>query len=265
MRAPAIWLRDNCHCPECRHPGSGQKLFGITDLPEHVTVEDEWDSGTDVQVRFSDGHVGVLPRGLATTDGPPADDRAEDAKRTWTAAELGAPPSADWTAYRTDPDVRIAALSSVLRTGFVLLHGIPVRERQVLEVAAGFGFVRRTNYGELFDVRVEDSPVNLAFTSLPIAPHTDDPYRDPVPTLQLLHCLSNAADGGDSGLVDGFRHPADDRRRPVRPDPRDPVQQSLAPAGSGTRRHGAVLRRVSGIRHRAAAARTHAHHPTRAR
>ena len=39
--------------------------------------------------------------------------------------------------------------------------------------------------------------------ALPIAPHTDNPYRDPVPTVQLLHCLA-AADGGDSGLVDGF-------------------------------------------------------------
>jgi gamma-butyrobetaine dioxygenase len=46
--------------------------------------------------------------------------------------------------------------------------------------------------------------VNLAFTGLPITPHTDNPYRDPVPTLQLLHCLRNAAQGGDSGFVDGF-------------------------------------------------------------
>src|SRR5262249_61188116 len=34
--------------------------------------------------------------------------------------------------------------------------------------------------------------------------HPDTPYRDPPPTLQLLHCLSSSADGGDSALVDGF-------------------------------------------------------------
>jgi hypothetical protein len=71
-----------------------------------------WIAG--LRVRFSDGHVGVLlPRGLGAIDGPPADDRTEDAKRTWTAAELGAPPSADWPAYLGDPEVRIAALSPV--------------------------------------------------------------------------------------------------------------------------------------------------------
>ena len=64
--------------------------------------------------------------------------------------------------------------------------------------------MRETNYGRLFDVRVEPRPGNLAFTSRRILPHTDNPYRDPAPTIQLLHCLRTADDGGDTGLVDGF-------------------------------------------------------------
>ena len=74
----------------------------------------------------------------------------------------------------------------------------------MLEVAASFGYVRQTNYGALFDVRVEPAPGNLAYTSREILPHTDNPYRDPVPTVQLLHCLRAAGEGGDTGLVDGF-------------------------------------------------------------
>jgi gamma-butyrobetaine dioxygenase len=95
----------------------------------------------------------------------------------------------------------------VLRLGFVLLRDVPPEPGTVLEVAASFGFVRETNYGRLFDVRVEPqgpAPGNLAFTSRAIRPHTDNPYRDPVPTVQLLHCLRAAGEGGDTGLVDGF-------------------------------------------------------------
>ena len=92
----------------------------------------------------------------------------------------------------------------MLRWGFVLLHDVPAEPGLVLEVAASFGFVRETNYGRLFDVRVEPRPGNLAFTSRRILPHTDNPYRDPAPTVQLLHCLRTADDGGDTGLVDGF-------------------------------------------------------------
>jgi gamma-butyrobetaine dioxygenase len=76
----------------------------------------------------------------------------------------------------------------------------------VLAVARSLGYVRETNYGRLFDVRAEPAAANLAFTRLPIAPHTDNPYRDPVPTIQLLHCLHAAAGGGgDSTFTDGFR------------------------------------------------------------
>jgi hypothetical protein len=33
LRFPAVWLRDNCPCPECVAPGTTQKLKDITDLP----------------------------------------------------------------------------------------------------------------------------------------------------------------------------------------------------------------------------------------
>jgi len=64
----------------------------------------------------------------------------------------------------------------------------------------GVGAARR-----LFDVKVTPNPTNLAFTGLTLKGHTDNPYRHPVPTLQLLHFLKNSAEGGDSTLVDGFR------------------------------------------------------------
>ena len=38
----------------------------------------------------------------------------------------------------------------------------------MLSVAGTLGYVRETNYGRLFDVRVEATPANLAFTGLPI-------------------------------------------------------------------------------------------------
>ncbi len=52
----------------------------------------------------------------------------------------------------------------------MLLTGVPTEPATVLGVAATFGFVRETNYGRLFDVRVEATPANLAYTGLPIGP-----------------------------------------------------------------------------------------------
>ena len=158
-----------------------------------------------------DGHQAVFDRDWLACYGKPArawppDPRTEDAKRLWSAADLGGqPPRGSWPRYLADGSYRRDCQVAILREGLLLLSEVPTDPGAVLRVAASLGYVRETNYGRLFDVRVENSPANLAFTSLPIPPHTDNPYRDPVPTVQLLHCLRDAVGGGESGFVDGFR------------------------------------------------------------
>ncbi len=203
----AIVLRDSCGCAECRDSSSGQRLRSITDLPAEVSVTRASVTGSSVEVVFSpDGHRAVFSRRwLAEQHSAPEDDRTEDAKRLWTACDFAAGrPSQAWPYYLADETSRARCLAVLLRDGFFVLRDVPCHPGMVLTVAGSMGFVRETNYGRLFDVRVETTPANLAFTGLPIAPHTDNPYRDPVPTVQLLHCLANAVPGGDSGLVDGF-------------------------------------------------------------
>ena len=225
MQYPAVWLRDNCPCTDCAMPGSGQKLFGITDLPrpEEIRIErtDEDADGNLTVVFAPDGHKSRFPADWLDEHRPgrnlPYDNRAEDAKVLWQAADFADDlPVTAWNDFAHDPATLAACLKSLLLKGFFILHDVPVQDRAVLAVAEVFGFVRDTNYGDLFEVRVEENPANLAFSALPITPHTDNPYRDPVPTIQLLHCLTNAAEGGDSGLVDGFHAAA--RLRREQPD-----------------------------------------------
>jgi gamma-butyrobetaine dioxygenase len=210
LRFPAVWLRDNCPCAGCADPGSGQKFRDITDLPDELEVAGTEDAGEYVVVTYApDGHRSAFPRAWlaahALDSYGDGDGRTEDDKELWEPADLtGRRPEASWARYLSEPAERARALDAVLRLGFVLMHDVPAEPGMVLEVAASFGYVRETNYGRLFDVRVEPAPGNLAFTSRQILPHTDNPYRDPVPTVQLLHCLRTADDGGDTGLVDGF-------------------------------------------------------------
>ncbi|MGW2251291.1 2-trimethylaminoethylphosphonate dioxygenase [Kitasatospora sp. NPDC001660] len=202
---PTYWLRDNCPCAECRDPRTGQKLFQIADLPEDLAVAAQCELDGNLELLWSDGHRSRYPLGWLSEEGD-GDGRTEDDKRLWVAADFARGlPEAEWEAYLADPAEQGAVLAAVRRSGFAVLRGVPAVAGRVLDVARSFGYVRTTNYGELFDVRVEPDPNNLAFTSAAITPHTDNPYRDPVPTLQLLHCLENSATGGDSGLVDGFK------------------------------------------------------------
>jgi len=210
---PAVWLRDNCPCPACRDPDSGQKLKDITDIPNGLAVAAAEDIGESVVVTYApDRHQSTFARswlarhalGYGGADGTGEDGRTEDDKQLWLPADLDQLPQGSWPRYLADPADRAGVLDAVLRWGFVLLRDVPAEAGRVLEVAASFGFVRETNYGRLFDVRIEPRPANLAFTRRRILPHTDNPYRDPVPTVQLLHCLRAADDGGETSLTDGF-------------------------------------------------------------
>jgi gamma-butyrobetaine hydroxylase len=213
----AMWLRDSSTDEESRDPVSGQRLFSITDLPAEVRVQSATVSDGRLEVFFApNGRPAVFDVVHLFDEVGTAlrDERNEEAKRLWRrAADLGPVARTPWPAYLAD---KASVLRSVVTEGFALQSEVPSVEGTVTEVAETFGFVRETNYGRIFDVRIEENAQNLAYTGLAISPHTDNPYRDPVPTLQLLHCLTNAAVGGDSGLLDGFaaaatlreRHPA---------------------------------------------------------
>ncbi|MCU1396567.1 MAG: Gamma-butyrobetaine dioxygenase [Ilumatobacteraceae bacterium] len=210
LELPALWLRDACACGECRHAGSGQRLRSVLSLDPHTTVAATVVDGDDVEVVFApDGHVAHFSLGWLSANAPGRadvfDDRSERARRPWVAADLpDGPPTADWVDVTVPGPAKASAMRALMDLGLLLVREVPAEPGQVLEVARTFGFVRATNYGDLFDVRVEPQPINLAYTGRAIAPHTDNPYREPVPGIQLLHCLMSSANGGENVLVDGF-------------------------------------------------------------
>ena len=206
---PPLWLRDACSCGECRDDFSGQRLRGVLTLDPETAVASWRNDGDDIEVTFTpDGHVSRFSRSWLEANAPGNaevfDDRSERHRPPWRAADVGGrPPEVGWPELH-DGDERTTALSALMRTGILLVRDVPIELGMVLAVARSFAYVRTTNYGDLFDVRVEPQPVNLAFTGRAIAPHTDNPYRDPVPGIQLLHCLQSSAGGGENVFIDGF-------------------------------------------------------------
>ena len=96
------------------------------------------------------------------------------------------------------------SLLDFYKYGFVIFENVPTQENFIVNFANSIGSIRRTNFGEFFNVKSKPNPNDLAYTSLALAPHTDNPYRKPVPCIQLLHCIENEVGGGLSTLVDGL-------------------------------------------------------------
>jgi gamma-butyrobetaine dioxygenase len=200
---PLAWLRDACRCAECRHP-SGQRLLDPAAIPVDLKPTNVRLDGDELGLEWwPERHRSVYSlRDVSGPTTPPA------AAERWDATS-GDLPHASYTAIVGDDAAAqtsmLTWLSGVERIGCGVLSDVPVTDGAVADAAELFSYVRHTNYGRWFDVRTEVDPTNLANTSLGLAPHTDNPYRDPVPTLQLLHCLESSAAGGENILVDGWR------------------------------------------------------------
>ncbi len=223
LRFHAIWLRDNALDPATRSPGNGQRLITIGEIPAATRIESAvLDAANRLTVTFAPENKTVDFRlawlNALAYDRTPAMEAGwlPESCETWDGGFATRLPQLDFTRAKQDPQALANWLAAVRRFGFAIMTGGPVESGALLEVAALFGFVRETNYGRWFEVKSEIAPSNLAYTSLGLQAHSDNPYRDPVPTMQLLYCLENTAEGGESFVVDGFR--AVQRLRQENPD-----------------------------------------------
>jgi len=200
LRLPALWLRERCSDPQSLDRRSWQRLYEPARLPLDLRVLEYRDDAEQLHLVFSDGHRGTLA--WAELDMELAE--AGDSRTAWDGGLSSLPRYA--YAGLDEAGVMLQALRDFRRLGFVILEDTPTAPGSILDIAARFGHVRDTNWGKVFDVQAKagDAANDLAYTSLPLPPHTDNPYRNPVPGIQLLHALVNEAEGGLSTLVDGL-------------------------------------------------------------
>ena len=207
-RYHAVWLRDHGQDAASRDPGNGQKMLSATDIPADLRIRDATLSGPRLEVSFDDGSLTWLDIDWLhrhAYDRPADETLIPRERKTWGGDLDTDGVSESFSRVADDQAVLEQWLQWIDTLGFARLRDVPAVPGALLDVIALFGFVRETNYGRLFEVRSEPDPVNMAYTRMALDPHTDNPYRDPVPTLQLLHCLENSAAGGETSVVDGFR------------------------------------------------------------
>ena len=97
-----------------------------------------------------------------------------------------------------------AAIELFFAQGFVIFTGTPQEPGSLVDMASRFGRIRETNFGRLFDVYARPQSNDLAYSSVALFPHTDLPYRNPMPGIQFLHCLVNQNPSGKTTLADAL-------------------------------------------------------------
>jgi alpha-ketoglutarate-dependent taurine dioxygenase len=199
--AAARWLFD--HADDARDPVGGQRRHGVLALKGGARVEAAEIDGDTLKLRFSPS--GARRRiGLSRLRAEPS--TAHPASLWLKPDPMARAAPILFADYLHDDDALRETLSRVAVWGLAVLAGCGRDPNAVARAVERFGFIRETNSGRLFDVRIEPQAGNLAYADRALDLHTDNPYRDPVPTLQLLHAITADAAGGETLFVDGFAH-----------------------------------------------------------
>ena len=195
-----LWLRERLNSENYLDQHNYQRLYEPSLLDPNIKFSKYKVEDNLLKIEFTDNSNGVfsidsLIQELNSKDIIP--------KKTPWKNQFEELPIYDFKSLNEDKYIS-ELLNDFQELGFVIVKNTSAEEGTVIKFAEMFGPVRTTNFGKHFDVVSKPKANDLAYTSLGIKAHTDNPYRKPMPGIQILHCIANEAKGGDSSLVDGY-------------------------------------------------------------
>ena len=197
----SIWLRERLNGSEFVDQNNLQRLYEPSLLDDNLLIDTHSVNENVLNVEFSDGTKGSyniddLYNEINNIDVIPE-------KKIWDVNNHNLQIFDNNKIFENNDEL-IKMLKVFYQYGYVIIENTKAEEDEVINFAEKLGPVRATNFGKLFNVVSKPNPNDLAYTALELTSHSDNPYRKPVPGIQLLHCIANESTGGDSSLVDGF-------------------------------------------------------------
>ncbi|KAJ1522645.1 hypothetical protein ONE63_001817 [Megalurothrips usitatus] len=213
MSFPFVWLRDNCQCSECFHQDSQSRTiimesFNINSKPETLKITQD-----SLCIYWSDGHVSTyniewLQKHAFSTSAQQnwLTNMYRLPRKTWTAKSF----SSILSRFKYSDVIKSDAvlynwLVNLATYGVSIIEDAPAKDTTVRSIAERVAFIRKTHYGEEFSVRAKPGTTNVAYLSANLQLHTDLPYYNYKPGVNLLHCLvQTESDGGANLLTDAL-------------------------------------------------------------
>ena len=199
-----FWLRERVNNEEYLDKKTQQRKFDPTSLETNIEVKSAKITKDILEINFNDGVNSKLKIEKIIEEFSKNDFLIQSIKREKWDSKLKNVHKFEYVDDIFESREMYDLLIKFYKYGFIIFKNVPTEENFIVKFANQIGSVRRTNFGEHFNVKSKSNPNDLAYTTLHLSPHTDNPYRNPVPCIQLLHCIINEVSGGLSTLVDGY-------------------------------------------------------------
>lgn len=202
------WLRHNCHCSECKQPYSGQKAIVVSELkPSYTIASIRLDEHDVLRVDSNEEeHCSVFPLEFLKRN-----IYSESAVRRFAdnCRPLSCPKDLPKLSYEdTTGEEGLAEWMHLINEyGICVVTDVPKVNGMVKKMAEMIWPVQRTIYGEVWDVKSDPQPINIAYSDAKLDYHMDLAYYESPPGVQFLHCLrfDESVEGGESLFVDAWQ------------------------------------------------------------
>ncbi|KAK7791562.1 hypothetical protein R5R35_011063 [Gryllus longicercus] len=210
MKYPWLWLRDNCQCKTCFNPQMQSRTIDWKYFDTSVHPKSYSRSNDLVNITWSDEHESQYSlKWLQEREFVPATQKKwltqvyRLTQVPWNAANFSQVLKRFQYCNLIESDEKLLQwLESLAVFGIAIIEGTPSREDQLQKLANRVGFIKQTHYGEEFVVRNKPDTTNLAYLAVPLQMHTDMPYYDYKPGVNMLHCMEQTTEGGENQFVD---------------------------------------------------------------
>jgi alpha-ketoglutarate-dependent taurine dioxygenase len=221
------WLREGCKCPQCVDPSTKQRSFNMAAIQGDIAADSvHWD-GHQLEIRWTRDIPGYTDH-VTKYSAEYLFDRSVKKlglgslrhRIYWNKRKMAQ--LQHWISfedYMNDDAKFAAAMRQLSMLGMIFVKDIPDSREMVEKVATRMGPLRNTFYGPTWDVRSVPDAKNVAYTDKPLEFHMDLLYMNEPPGFQLLHCLQNSCEGGETLFSDTFK--VESRMRQNYPDDAD--------------------------------------------
>ncbi|ETN42738.1 uncharacterized protein HMPREF1541_01896 [Cyphellophora europaea CBS 101466] len=213
-----VYLRQACTCNKCVDPSDGQRNFSLAYIPKDIEIRNhhqdehgnhvvQWSKDAP---GFDSDHVSVYSVGKVKAEvisHKMANRGMYDRyQQLWNGKRFPLEQTTiPYDDYMSSPESLALALHYLWRYGLIFIRDVPPDEDSVSKLAERIALLRNTFYGKTWDVRSKPNAENVAYTSRYLGFHMDLLYMKEPPGLQLLHCIENTCEGGESAFADTFQ------------------------------------------------------------
>ena len=161
-----FWLRERVSEKEYLDEGTQQRLFDPSSMKQTVEIVNAEINGEFLKVKFNDGVDSKFEIKKLSDELSLSSNEIIDIEKVKWKSDFKNIKNFKFSDKFADGNEMLNLLINFYKYGFVVIQDVPTNNNFLVKFGNMIGSVKRTNFGEYFNVKSKPNPNDLAYTCL---------------------------------------------------------------------------------------------------